>query len=451
MTANPPPLALPADPLEDIATPFEGDLLNRAALALRLTNYVDRLRCGAVLAIDAQWGEGKSWFARHWAALLRQDGHRVGFVDAFQQDYVEDPFLLLAAEIRRLCAGNASVRKRFVDKAAGVGSALLPVATKAAINLAGKLAGTTDLTDEFAEAIKTGSKTGGDAAQAWVKRKLEDHAKEQGSVKAFREELIRFAGASDKPVVVFVDELDRCRPAFAVRLVERIKHFFDVPNLVFVLVMNREQLEKAIKGVYGAETDAATYLGKFLHLSLRLPKNASRQVSYEEQHPTKLFVDAVLRRYGLPGGAISGFAHAFAVCAVIYGLSLRDIERGCALYVLAERNWPGLLAYLIALKLRRPVWFAGVRDRDFGVHEEAKTRLSDEIRRLTLSGESDEWLQAYLNTLIALHELAINGESQAVRQMLQENWDYLYANGPHPPSTAAFSRAVMRLDLDVEA
>ncbi|WP_354688160.1 KAP family P-loop NTPase fold protein [Cupriavidus plantarum] len=82
---------------------------------------------------------------------------------------------------------------------------------------------------------------------------------------------------------MFVDELDRCRPAFAVALLERIKHFFEVPNLVFVLVMNRKQLEGAIQGVYGAQTNASDYLGKFLHLALRLPKERTSETHSESQ------------------------------------------------------------------------------------------------------------------------------------------------------------------------
>ncbi len=450
MTADLRPLALPAESLEHIQVPFAGDLLSRAALAKRLTGYVDRLRSGAVLAIDAPWGEGKTWFARHWAAQLDQEGHRVGFIDAFQQDYVEDSFLLLAAEIRRLCAIDESAGERLLAKAAKVGSALLPVATKVAINLAGKFAGTSDLVGEYAEAINAGGEKGADAAQAWVKRKLEDHAKERGSIKAFREELANLAVASDKPVVVFVDELDRCRPAFAVRLIERIKHFFDVPNLVFVLVMNREQLEHSVKGVYGAETDAAVYLGKFLHLSLRLPINLSRQVDLPE-HPTRVYVDAALRRYGFPDAELDDFAHTFAVCAVIYGLSLRDIERGCALYILADRAWAGLMAYLIALKLRRPAWFAGLRAGESEIHAEALEFLASELRRSALVGKQGDWPGTYLQTLMALHRMTINpGSTKEQKEFLLPNRKLLLAPAGSVSFEDAFEKAVRRLDLDVE-
>lgn len=66
-----PQLTLPSDRWDTITTPFEGDMLDRRLLAEQLTGYLDRLRHGAVIALDAPWGEGKTWFARHWAVMLK--------------------------------------------------------------------------------------------------------------------------------------------------------------------------------------------------------------------------------------------------------------------------------------------------------------------------------------------------------------------------------------------
>ena len=87
--------------LTDITTPFESDLLDRKKLADKLTGYIDRLSAGAVIAIDAPWGEGKTWFGKNWARQLESD-HRVLYLDAFEGDYMDDPFLLVSAEITRL-------------------------------------------------------------------------------------------------------------------------------------------------------------------------------------------------------------------------------------------------------------------------------------------------------------------------------------------------------------
>lgn len=78
--------------LENVETAWEGDLWDRKRLGVQLTNYVGRLQCGAVLALDARWGEGKTWFVRHWQKHLEDENHNVIYLDAFANDYLDDPF-----------------------------------------------------------------------------------------------------------------------------------------------------------------------------------------------------------------------------------------------------------------------------------------------------------------------------------------------------------------------
>lgn len=135
--------------------PFDGDKLDRQTLAIHLTGYIDRLREGAVLAIDAPWGEGKSYFGRNWAKALEDNGHKVVFIDAFEQDYVEDPFLLITAEISHVLDDGQGAVKSLHEKAANVMKSILPIGTKALINMAGRLAlGSTDLADSLKRRLK---------------------------------------------------------------------------------------------------------------------------------------------------------------------------------------------------------------------------------------------------------------------------------------------------------
>ena len=449
MSTIPSPLAIPATVLDNIDEPFAGDLLKRQALAERLTGYIGRLSCGAVLALDAPWGEGKTWFARNWAAQLAEDGWRVSVIDAFEQDYVEDPFLLLAAEIKRLCATDDPATERFLKKASRVASALMPIATKAAINLTGKLAGTNDLVGDLSDAVQAAGEKGADEAQAWVKRKLEDHEKDQASVRAFREELRRFAhGPLEQPgtpVVIMIDELDRCRPAFAVRLIERIKHFFDVPNLVFVLVMNRQQLEHALKGVYGADTDAAAYLGKFLHLTLRLPRERTSNVDQASQ--ASQFVIHTLSRYRVDGN-VGLLPQVLANCVQVFDLSLRDVERICAMRLLSHLRWDGLLACLCALQLKAPHIFRGLAEGD----EQARNQFLNHLQQHRNSGRwGDGSVGRYLNSLIALASIAAGQGSSGAGDVVERNRQLLFGSDVlGSPHAEALHAAVRSLEIDVE-
>ncbi|CAE6858174.1 hypothetical protein R69746_07681 [Paraburkholderia aspalathi] len=246
------------------------------------------MREGSVLAIDAPWGQGKTWFGRNWAAKLKEEDHKVVFINAFEQDYIEDPFLLIAAELATLLDDRKGVGGQLREKAAAVMKALLPMGTKALINAAGRFAlGTSDFSDDVAKMVEAAKDGASDASEKWVEEKLKNHEQEKASLEGYKRALGEFATKEAKPVVVFIDELDRCNPAFGVKLIERVKHFFEIENLVFVLLMNRSQLQSAIKGVYGGETDAAAYLGKFIHLFFRLPSPTAKR-----------FLPNALLRYG---------------------------------------------------------------------------------------------------------------------------------------------------------
>ncbi len=70
----------------------------------------------------------------------------------------------------------------------------------------------------------------------------------------------------------FIDELDRCNPHFAIKLLERVKHLFEVPNIIFVLAVNIDQLQYAVQGFYGSSNiDGKQYLKRFIDIEYSLP------------------------------------------------------------------------------------------------------------------------------------------------------------------------------------
>jgi hypothetical protein len=428
--------------------PFDGDLLDRAKLATRLADYIDRLRVGAVLGIDAPWGEGKTWFGKNWANYLRTSprDHRVVFIDAFAQDYVEDPFLLLAGEIAPALQDDKGLPATLQESAVGVARLLLPVGTKALLNLAGRLVlGSAELSEDLKEAAKSVSEGTVDAASKWIEKKLEDYTQEKRSLDYFRDELAKFAAAQKKPVVVFIDELDRCRPTFAVQLIERIKHFFDVPNLVFVLLLNREQLEHAIRGVYGRETDATTYLGKFVHLFLRLPRAGTVANSDDL---VRNFVNNVLSRYGLStdNKVCRDFSYELSQWAMALEMSLRDIERACAYFVIANPQKTAIVAYLIALKLKLPALYLRLSKGDRNAHEEARQLVSKFIHVKDVS--SMTWPDLYFQAIYDLHALQLGVTTQET-PVYNEHAAPLFGSRVFDRN-ASFARIFDKLDLPVE-
>ena len=77
-------------------------------------------------------------------------------------------------------------------------------------------------------------------------------------------------------MVFIIDELDRCRPTFAIELLERVKHIFDVPNLVFAFGINRDELCSSLQSIYG-NIDADVYLRRFFDMEFTLPQTQTQR------------------------------------------------------------------------------------------------------------------------------------------------------------------------------
>jgi hypothetical protein len=104
--------------------------------------------------------------------------------------------------------------------------------------------------------------------------KQEDGKRE--AMRQLRESLIALTSAQGgdekpRPIVVVVDELDRCRPDYALSLIETIKHFFSVPNIHFVLGVNLSALQYSVSARYGGGFDSEGYLRRFISITMALP------------------------------------------------------------------------------------------------------------------------------------------------------------------------------------
>ncbi|MFI8034938.1 P-loop NTPase fold protein [Acinetobacter sp. ABJ_C3_5] len=274
--------------LENIEKAWDGDLWDRKRLGIQLTNYVDRLQCGAVLALDARWGEGKTWFVRHWKKHLENENHHVIYLDAFANDYLDDPFLVIASEIAAKLDKTADKRLvyQFKKAAAVMQHGLLVLApTLIASMISCAITGgiipfikidSERIKDKIDDAIDKVTDNIGEKVTEAIQNKIDSYEEEKNSLLAFKITLSELADSLDKPLVFVIDELDRCRPDFAIRLIERIKHFFDSPKIVFVLVMSKIQLIMGVKYFYGYDDESSKlYLEKFIDFEVPLRNRTS--------------------------------------------------------------------------------------------------------------------------------------------------------------------------------
>ncbi len=371
------------------STAFEGDTLNRKKLAEQLSTYLKRLNDGAVLSIDAPWGEGKTWFGRNWAKYLQNNGqNEVVFIDSFEQDYIEDPFILISSAILSNIKKeqDISIKNTLLTCSTTVAKTLLPLSAKALLNFGGKiLLGQSDIAEEFKEAIASATSEVSDTASQWIKKSFDEYEENKLAMVTFKETLSKYALSLDAPLVIFIDELDRCKPSFAVSLIERLKHFFDVPNIVFILLLNKEQLEKAIKGVYGSETDASAYLGKFVNFFFRLPKY--KKDDSQTERVLKHFIETTMGKYKFKKDNHSdAFISHLQKHSVYFDLSLRDIEKCIALYAFAYpvEDFTSLLVHIIVLKIKYPLFFHPLVENNQNMHDKVISELKDIMQKFNI-------------------------------------------------------------------
>src|SRR5262249_37550885 len=112
-----------------------------------------------------------------------------------------------------------------------------------------------------------------------TKKQIEKYQADKKTITHFRKELADLVSTlrqksrnqTTKPIIFITDELDRCRPPYALELLEKIKHLFSVEGLVFVLAIDRHQLGESVKCLYGQGMDTDNYLRRFIDLEYRLP------------------------------------------------------------------------------------------------------------------------------------------------------------------------------------
>lgn len=245
--------------------PFRDDLLNRKESIEVLTQLVASFEGPCVLALDAEWGNGKTTFLRMWSRYLRNLEFPVVEFNAWETDFAKEPFLALSIELTRGLKKHAdeSLEKK-IERTKELTKELLIQAVPNGLRLASASLGVASLTNV------------GDIFEALVNEKLDAYSEAQNSIRKFRRILHETAEDLWKkkklPLVVMIDELDRCRPSYAVELLEVAKHLFSVDRIVFVLAVNRSELVHSIKALYGGEFDAQGYLGRFFDVDLRLPE-----------------------------------------------------------------------------------------------------------------------------------------------------------------------------------
>lgn len=346
---------------------WRGDLFDRETEAALIVGYVESIyarpsqredKRAHTIAVDGGYGEGKSFFLRRLAKQMASR-HPVAYVDAWVDDLADEPLTALAATLKDALSpftADVDVQSRFatfVDKSGKVAKIAAMGLLKQGVSMAvGGLAVqaignvVASLDDDVAEAVKDNAKDAGSgtvagaveaiskvSGQRLMAQRIETFEAGKRAVSEMKESLAGIVqtlpkGEMDAPIIIIIDELDRCRPTYAVKLLEEIKHLFDVSGIVFILGMNSDQLATSVAGAYGPGFNGWSYLRRLINREYRLAevdleRLVDAEMALSSIDNSKLVAPRV-------SGAGRGVAQApphqlIAMFMKMYGFKARDV------------------------------------------------------------------------------------------------------------------------------
>lgn len=249
----------------DKLNPFSNCKLGRQKYSTVLTNIINSYSTGFVLTINNKWGTGKTTFVRMWEQDLKNNDFQTLYFNAWENDFENNPLTALMGELKTIKKEETEkIFEKTLKNAAILSKSIAPVIVKA---IADRYINTDGIKDAFVEVSK--------GLADVFENEVDEYQKKKKNISDFKQSLSEFITETnnEKPLIFIIDELDRCRPNYAVSILEQIKHFFSVPNIVFVLSIDKEQLGNAIKGVYGSDRiDSDEYLKRFIDIEYSIPE-----------------------------------------------------------------------------------------------------------------------------------------------------------------------------------
>ena len=344
----------------DVASPdvWQNDILRRVDIVKFFMTVIGCRKEAITMCLNGSWGTGKTFFLTRLCEQYRRckdeiDGKEVGgkaiYFNAWEDDDLEDPLVAIVGQIWQNLKGGTfdecitsitacapKLIKRFAFKA---GMGLLksvPVVGKVAEEVAGDAEA-----EELSSATENVFVEYGELTKS--KHELKERLTELGE-KVYQE--------TGRSLLFVIDELDRCRPSFAIETLERVKHLFGVPHIVFLFGVDCEQLKKSVCAVYG-DVDASNYLNRFFDLEMSLPP------ANNEQFLWMLSGSHELSNQSNYTSQFQYLLKNLVPLSEIHSLSLRELEKAeRTMTLIAATNLaPGaegvvLLPILIVLKMR---------------------------------------------------------------------------------------------------
>lgn len=243
---------------------FEDDKLNIKSNVINFAHLIeqDTYRVGSaskVYSISAEFGIGKTFFCNKLEQVLAEDKVKVGKLNIWEMDFYENPLIPILAELNKLYSNEGkSLPSKIVSSLGHLSSKTLSALCEISAKVASNIAIGVDVVDVCKDNFSS-------------ETIYDDYKEYQSALSDLKSVLTGWASIQDKPIVIIIDELDRCRPDYAVKTLEVLKHIFDIPGFVFILALDEEQLKNSVQTLFGT-MNYEGYKRKFINNSFILPQ-----------------------------------------------------------------------------------------------------------------------------------------------------------------------------------
>lgn len=408
------PIEIPEDNI------FACDLLDREETIKDLSHLITADTQPFVLSVNADWGAGKTTFIKLWQAYLTKE-KKVNsiYFSAWEDDFTSDPLIAILGELDAYIKENNSDLEGKFEKVKEIGGKIIKNVLPATLKgLAGKVIG-----DETVGQI-TGDILGESSTAL-----IDNYQKEKETLVKFKESIAEILQEIDKhkPFIIFIDELDRCRPLYAIECLERIKHIFGIERLVFVLSIDKKNLAESIKSQYG-NIDANNYLRRFIDLEFELKNpNTDRfcDVLCQNFELDSILTNKKMHVHG--AGKWANYLFAIKTLTVRFDLSLRQVEQiftklQIIFKTIQPRRYPEkifVIALFETLKSYDNNLYIGLINGIVEVKKKIKT-LIDSIKIDGFLGNDLEKFKIYISAIVDATALSKDESSTLIKQKKDE-------------------------------
>lgn len=339
---------------------LEKNIIGRNTEIINFIRLLDSIKSNFSIAIDNDWGTGKTFFVKQVKMILDAynehsydyelsnleriknvidikniDLHLAVYYNAWENDNQKSPLLSLIYEIIKVAKIDINKTDISINKEKIIKDGLSAIVKHfSGIDI-----------KELLKCVET------EAKDIFKEIKGQKSIKEQ--VDNILNNLLLEHG---ERLVIFIDELDRCRPTFAVELLEQIKHYFDNDKITFVFSTNKKQLQYTIKKYYGEAFEAKRYLDKFFDLTVSLNEvNVIEYFNFVNEDLRDDMYDYVckeiVKEYNFTLRDIIKFTQINKIC--IENLRKNQnkylyLNKSCNIYILIS-----ILSIMIGLKIKR--------------------------------------------------------------------------------------------------